>query len=98
MAISSRHFWRRGCAQDQKEAARRWRRLIIEPFEQRQMLSPLTQLLADVNTLPGDVTVGRPIVEMNGVAYFPGKVDDGNFQLWKSDGTPSGTTLVSNVM
>jgi hypothetical protein len=41
MAISSRYFWRRACAQDQNKTAPRRRRLISEPFEQRHILTPL---------------------------------------------------------
>jgi ELWxxDGT repeat protein len=38
----------------------------------------------------------RPIVEMNGISYFIGGVDDDQ-HLWRSDGTPGGTYMVVPV-
>jgi ELWxxDGT repeat protein/VCBS repeat-containing protein len=59
---------------------------------------PLTaKLLKDINLATAGVTVHSPIVEMNGIAFFPGRTDEGPFRLWRSDGTSAGTTIVHNV-
>jgi ELWxxDGT repeat protein len=77
------------------ESVARSRRLTLEQFEPRQLLA--AQLLADINTTPGGVASDGPFVDLNGVAYFAGRSDDGEFALWKSDGTTAGTTLVKDV-
>jgi titin len=43
------------------------------------------------------IDVHAPIVAVNGIAYFPGRTDDGDYQLWRSDGTPAGTSLLKAV-
>src|SRR5207247_245405 len=43
------------------------------------------QLLKDINLAAAGVTMGGPPVNVNGLAYFPGKTDEDGFQLWKSD-------------
>src|SRR5687767_6987329 len=80
-----------------RRLAFRHRRLIGEWLEPRTLLAVTPQLVADLNLAPDGVEVHRPIVEVNGVVYFPGRVSGDNFQLWKSDGTAAGTSLVKNV-
>src|SRR6478735_6875902 len=41
------------------------------------------------------VEVNYPLIDNNGIAYFPGRTDDGDFHLWRSDGTTAGTRMVS---
>jgi ELWxxDGT repeat protein len=55
------------------------------------MLEP-RELLATTN-----VEVHGPIVDVSGTAYFAGRTDNGPYQLWKSNGTSVGTSLVKNV-
>jgi ELWxxDGT repeat protein len=43
------------------------------------------------------IEVHAPIVEVNGIAYFPGRTDSGDFHLWRSNGTAAGTYLLKNV-
>src|SRR6476660_5718848 len=63
---------------------RRHRPLVAERLEERTVLA-------------ASVSIHSPIVEVNGIAYFPGRTDAGDFQLWRSDGTSAGTYLLKNV-
>jgi ELWxxDGT repeat protein len=73
------------------DAARRFFPLRGEHLEPRTLLALTPQLLMDINVAQAGVRVGGPIVEMNGTAYFPGRVADGYHALWQSDGTTEGT-------
>lgn len=57
-------------------------------------------VLKDINgsvTLPSQSTTGYNFVTMNGFTYFV--ADDGinGYELWKTDGTTSGTSLVKDI-
>ena len=69
--------------------------LQFEPLEQRTVLSGVAELLLDVNaTQKSSIYDVSAYVVAGDVAYF----NSGEFgdELWKTDGTPTGTTLVRN--
>src|SRR5436190_193105 len=72
-------------------AARRHRPLVGEMLESRTLLTLTPQLLADINPTPVGFNILGPPAEMNGPLYFSGAAGDGNYELWKSDGTTAGT-------
>ena len=57
----------------------------------------VAERLEDRTVLAASVSIHSPIVEVNGIAYFPGRTDTGDFQLWRSDGTSAGTYQLRNV-
>src|SRR6476646_4100008 len=66
----------------------------------RPNLAPRRRLFAEwlePRTLLAGIEVHAPIVEVNGIAYFPGRTDSGDFHLWRSNGTAAGTYLLKNV-
>src|SRR5262245_61620293 len=84
MQISSREARRRWCAP-------RWRRLFLERFEPRIVLTPVAQLL-DLNGVWSDSSPGQIISAGNGTAYFP--TYEYPYGLWKTDGTAVGTVRI----
>src|SRR6266576_2726596 len=73
---------------------RRNHRHVIEPLETRLLLA--AQMVADV--YPGNLSSNpTSLTNVNGTLYFI--ADDGvhGRELWKSDGTPQGTTLVRDI-
>src|SRR4051812_30337093 len=71
--------------------------LLGERLEERALLSIAAQLLTDINTTPAGVEVAGSIVELQGVAYFPGIEGTTGTELWRSDGTKAGTFLVKDI-
>ena len=75
--------------------------LWIETLEDRLLPSLTPHLLRDI--FPGAsssitvTTVPQSIPTVNGIVYFP--ADDGvhGLELWKSDGTSAGTTMVKDI-
>jgi ELWxxDGT repeat protein len=65
-----------------RRPVRYFRPLLVEALEDRSLLA---------------VQVVGPIVDVGGIAYYAG--DDGihGRELWKSDGTLSGTSLVKDI-
>jgi ELWxxDGT repeat protein len=57
--------------------------LRLEPLEPRALLAA--------------IEIDTPIVDIGGIAYFPGRTDSGDFHLWRSDGTSGGTYPISEV-
>lgn len=72
------------------------RRLRLDPLERRQMLSATPELVADVNVSTGP-SAPSDHVSLGGVTYFV--ADDGvhGRELWRTDGTESGTSLVADL-
>jgi len=64
----------------------------VEQIEQRLMLAATT-----FGQYPGTWGNDGPIVQMNGMFYFAYQRDDTGMELFKSDGTPGGTSLVKNL-
>src|SRR6266481_2313111 len=76
---------------------RRFTPLRVEPLAERPLLSIAAQLVADLNVAPAGLVVSGPIVELQGVAFFAANDGMSGVELWKSDGTKSGTVLVRDV-
>lgn len=58
-------------------------------------------LLKDINEADADNTGGsgpRSMVDVNGIAYFVAYTKATGYELWKSDGTPSGTIMVKDIL
>src|SRR5258708_6998533 len=75
----------------------RW--LCFEPLESRRVMAGNLQLLKDIYTPginPGGSTPSD-IVEVSGVAYFSAYTPTYGNELWKSDGTAAGTTMVKDL-
>jgi ELWxxDGT repeat protein len=70
-----------------------------EQLEPRALLTLTPQLVADVNQEPAglDVEWHKAPVEMGGNAYFSASAGGIGFELWKTDGTTSGTALVKDI-
>jgi ELWxxDGT repeat protein len=74
--------------------------LRLEALEDRFLPSGTPHLLKDINTNLADATsaeFGDNILELNGVAYFSATDGTHGFQLWRSDGTASGTQMVKDI-
>ena len=71
------------------------RRLLAEPLENRRLLSAAPQLLEDLSTYPADSNPSE-FIEANGTVFFVAADNVFRRRLWKTDGTPEGTTRVSD--
>ncbi len=74
------------------------RQLIIELLDARLPLAFDTQLVKDINTSP-NVFPATPeeILQIGSTLYFTAKTPATGVELWKSDGTAVGTTLVKDI-
>src|SRR5262245_13458020 len=73
-----------------------FRPLRIEPLEERTLLA--AQLLADINSQLVGAPVAGPITTVGGTAYFLGNDGLHGLELWKSDGTTAGTSMVKDLL
>ncbi len=76
----------------------RHRKLRMERLEERTLLAADLTLLKDINSTPS--TGGsRPanFVEVGSVAFFTAASSTHGTELWKSDGTTAGTSLVKEI-
>ena len=77
------------------DAVRRYhKRLLLEPLETRVLLSVTPQLI-DLN--PSGASSPSDFVQVGDFAFFA--AEDGTYgrELWKTDGTPEGTTGVKDI-
>src|SRR5687767_3616905 len=77
--------------------------LILQALEPRVMLA--AELVTDLNTTAGSSNPGLPyagpanatFVDAGGIAYFTATHQDYGTELWRSDGTEAGTTMVKDL-
>ncbi len=76
--------------------SRRRLRLGFELLEDRRVLAVETSPLRDINTAPSSSSP-RGFVDVGGTVFFVATTRTTGDELWKSDGTASGTTLVKDI-
>ena len=95
-----KNWWRseskRGRAKRSASRASSTRRLWLETLEDRLLLSGLPELLKDLN-LNTDASFPNSIVQLGAFAYFGANDGVNGTELWRSDGTAAGTTLVKDI-
>jgi len=77
-----------------------YRQLRIEVLEDRRLLSVAPQLLKDINSVPDNLVDAidvNEITALGNVTYFTARATTIGKELWKSDGTSSGTLLVKDI-
>ena len=77
-----------------RHRSRRIAHLRLEQLEDRT--APATFLLKDIRT-GASGSVPQHMVNVNGVMFFIANDGSTGYELWKSDGTSSGTVLVKNI-
>src|SRR5262245_14971803 len=80
-----------------RPAACRHRPLWSEALEPRTLLAVTPQLLTDMNLGPAGIFVHGPIAALGGIGFFSGGYGAGDYELWRTDGTTAGTTLVKDI-
>ena len=70
---------------------------IVELLETRALLAADLPPLLDINATTDAHTYPDRIVEVNGISYFSATASTTGKELWKSDGTASGTVLVKDI-
>lgn len=83
----------------------RRRQRVVESLEIRQLLSASFQLVKDINSFPlGPNSSPSEFVEVGSTIYFAATIsgdtripDASGRELWKTDGTESGTVLVKDI-
>src|SRR5690348_3766763 len=72
-------------------------RPLLEELEGRLVpsVSVTASLLADI--YPGGNPNPRSLTNVNGILFFSARDSGHGIELWKSDGTSSGTTLVNDI-
>src|SRR6185295_4249484 len=68
----------------------------FETLETRRLLS--AELLVDVNQNANEEPSHVPPVSVGSTVYFVSKDAATGFELWKSDGTPTGTLIVKDIV
>src|SRR5262249_22260899 len=97
-------FWRRWCdwlrrakpTQPISRARSRRQSLALEALEDRVTPSFMPQLVLDVNTNTLSSNPSKMVV-IGATAYFTANDGVHGVELWKSDGTAAGTTLVKDI-
>ncbi len=89
-----------GRSQPVSRRAVRSRRLSIDPLESRQMLAVAPELVRDINLVPGSNGSSSPqnLLQVGSFFYFTATDIQNGAELWKSDGTCAGTTLVKDIL
>ncbi|TWT55024.1 hypothetical protein Pla22_26780 [Rubripirellula amarantea] len=74
------------------------RRLSLEPLERRRMLAVDFELLGDINAvLKMESSSPQHFTEVGSTLYFTAETSRYGRELWKTDGTASGTILVHDI-
>jgi ELWxxDGT repeat protein len=75
-----------------------WRRRpVVERLEDRTLLSNAPVLLKDINPGPADSDVGIYFFEVGKTVYFGANDGTHGGELWKTDGTATGTVMVKDI-
>src|SRR5688500_3712984 len=76
----------------------RTKKLRFEPLEDRRMLAGDFELIKDVNVQPASYSsFPRKFVALDDITLFIATTASEGIELWRTDGTPAGTTLVKDV-
>ncbi len=67
----------------------------VEPLEDRRLLAGVPELVKDINTTPNWGEFSSAAV--GSTLFFTNYTEATGTELWKSDGTPTGTALVKDV-
>ena len=95
MSLSFWRRWRRSRLRP-RSPAQKGRGLHLEVLEHRLLPSLTPHLLRDINLQPAGSNPAS-LVNINGIVYFSATdVAHGN-ELWRSDGTASGTYIVKDI-
>jgi len=71
--------------------------LRMEPLEDRRLLAAAPELVLDINdTTLSSLPAG--LMDVGGIAYFSADNGIAGRELWRSDGTEAGTTLVADIL
>jgi ELWxxDGT repeat protein len=77
---------------------RQQRRRTLERLEARQLLAADISLVADLNaTVLGAAADPRDFVQLNGTVYFSAASAASGRELWRTDGTAEGTSIVRDI-
>lgn len=74
--------------------------LSVEPLEVRRLLASTPQIIQDINPGAGNSTPlfpGPTFAEVNGLVYFAATTPTQGVELWRTNGTASGTWLVRDI-
>ena len=72
------------------------RPLLLEPLEERRLLSAMPELIANINQAPQSSSP-REFVEVGGTMFFVATTRNFGRELWKTDGTAAGTAMVKDI-
>ena len=90
----SRHYLR-SMRQHRRE---QFRSLQLESLESRQLMAYDAQLIKDINaTLSNGGSNPQNFVDVSGTLFFTASTPTNGSELWKSDGTAAGTSLVKEI-
>ena len=87
-------------SKDRHTAARRktQQQLRFEMLEDRRLLAVDLHLLKDINTLPeGFGSIPTDLIQVGSTIFFSAETSTQGRELWKTDGTASGTVLVKDI-
>jgi len=74
----------------------------LEPLEERRLLAVTPELLQDINAISTQLPVNlesiSDVIDVSGTVFFVATDGLRGRELWKSDGTVAGTSLVKDIM
>lgn len=84
---------------NQDAGKREFRRLLVEQMEERRVMTADVALLLDINATAN--TAGSSpsnLLTIGSTTYFVATTPSAGSELWKTDGTANGTTLVKDIV
>ena len=88
---------RKGKPSRRRQPNSRARRTCYEWLEHRQLLAVVPQLVRDINSNPAPISDLGNLTNVNGTLFFTAKDVTHGTELWRSDGTVAGTSLVKDI-